>query len=203
MKERLKIEIIKIKKEFHSLVKKQGKERIIASLYIAFSLAAITIFGFFAIGPTLSTISELHKEKEDGEFTLEQLKIKNQALQRLSSEYQMIQADIDKVYAAIPTSPKIPELVRKIEIMSNRNNLAIQDLRTGSIELYPTTRTGTQIFSYTLTVSVVGSELSINAFTQELINIDRIISIERLSTGTAERDLSSTTLTGRAYFIKE
>ncbi len=126
MKERLKIELLKIKKEFYSLVKKQGKQKIITYLYVIFSLAAVTFFGLFAIQPTLATISELHREKDDAEFTLQQLKTKNQSLQRLSGEYQQIEPDIDKLYEAIPTSPKVPELVRKIEILSN-----------GGIEGYP------------------------------------------------------------------
>ena len=203
MKEKLSIEILKIKKEFAKLIKKQGKQKIIIYLYVIFSLMAVTVFGLFAIAPTASTISELHKEKDDGEFTLEQLKIKNQALQRLSSEYQGVEPSLDKIYAAIPTSPKIPEMIRKIEILANRNSLAIQNLSTGPIELYPASRPGTQIFSYTINVSALGTETSINTFIQELINTDRIISIERLNSGIAENDLFSTTITGRAYFIKE
>jgi len=203
MKEKLKIELIKIKKEFYSLIKNQGKQKIITYLYIIFSLAAVTFFGLFAIQPTLATISELHKEKDDGEFTLQQLKTKNQSLQRLSSEFQQIEPDINKVYEAIPTSPKIPELIRKIETLANKNNLAIKSLTTGAIELYPTTRAGVQLFSFTVNISAVGIESSINIFTQELVNIDRIISIERLSSGTAEDRLFSTTIIGRAYFIKE
>lgn len=203
MRERLEIELIKIKKEFYSLIKKQGKQKIITYLYVIFSLAAVTFFGLFAIQPTLATISELHKEKADGEFTLEQLKIKNQSLQKLNSEFQQIEPDINKAYEAIPTSPKIPELIRKIETLTNKNNLAIESLTTGAIELYPTTRAGVQLFSFTVNISAVGIESSINTFTQELINIDRIISIERLSSGTTEDRLFATTIIGRAYFIKE
>lgn len=203
MKDKLKFEILKIKKEFGLLIKKQGKDRIITYLYIIFSLAAVTVFGVFAIQPTLSTISELHKEKDDGEFTLQQLKVKNQSLQKLGAQLQQIESDVELVYEAIPTSPQIPELVRKVEILTNQNNLAIEGLTTGAIELYPTTRAGTQLFSFTINISAVGTESSINAFIQELINIDRMISIERLSTGTAEQGLFSANITGRAYFIKE
>lgn len=203
MKDQLIIELNKIKKEFSALIKKQGKEKIIIYLYVIFSLMAVTIFGLFAIQPTLSTISELHKEKEDGEFTLKQLQTKNQALQRLSSEYQNVEPGLGKIYTAIPTTPKIPELIRKIEIISNRNSLSIKNLTTGAIELYPTTRSSSKLFSYTINLTATGTEASINTFIQELIKLDRIISIERLSTGTAENNLFSTTITGRAYFIKE
>lgn len=203
MKEQITAEINKIKKEFYVLVKEQGKQKIITYLYFIFSLAAVTIFGFFAIAPTLSTISDLHKEKDDGEFTLKQLKTKVQSLQKLSSQYQLLESDLDKLYEAIPTSPKIPELIRKIEFIANKHNLVIQSLTTGPIELYPTTRTGTQLFSYTVNISTVGTESSINAFTQEVINFDRMLSIERLNSGKAEKKLFSTTIIGRAYFIKE
>lgn len=203
MKDRFKIEISKIKKEFYSLLRKQGKQKIITYLYIIFSLIAITVFGFFAIRPTLATISELHKEKEDAEFTLEKLEKKNQALQSLSSEYSQIENDLIIVNDAIPASPKIPELTRKIEVLANRNNLVIQTLNTGPIELFPATRVGSSLFSYTITVTAVGVESSINSFIQEVINFDRIISIERITSGSAERDLFSATITGRAFFIKE
>lgn len=203
MKDKIKTEIDKVRKEFLLLVKKQGRQKIIAYLYIIFSLLAVTVFGAFAIQPTLATISELHKKKDDGEFLLQQLKTKNRSLQNLSSQYQQMEPELEKVYSAIPTTPQIPELIRKVEILANRNNLVLQNLNTGPIELYPTTRTTIQLFSYTVNISAVGTESSINAFIQELINIDRIISIERLSSGTAEEELFSATIIGRAYFIKE
>ncbi len=203
MKDRIIVEINKIKKEFYSLVKNQGRQKIITYLYVIFSLVAVTVFGLFAINPTLATISELHKEKDDGEFTLNQLRAKNQTLQKLGVQYQQIEVDLDKVFTAIPSSPKIPELIRKIEILANRNNLAISSLNTGAIELFPTSRTGTPLFSYTVNVSSTGTESSINAFVQELINLDRTLTIERLSSGKAERNLFSVTITGRAFFIKE
>ncbi len=203
MKERLKIELNKVKKEFYALLRKQGKQKIITYLYLIFSLMAITVFGLFAIRPTLGTISELHKEKEDAEFTLEQLEKKNQSLQALSSEYQQIEDELTIVNNAIPASPRIPELTRKIEVLANRNNLIIENLTTGPIELFPATRVGSPLFSYTITVTAVGEEFSINSFIQEIINIDRIMSIERITSGSAERNLFSATVTGRAFFIKE
>jgi len=201
--EKIKGQIKNIKKEFADLIRKQGKQKVITYLYVIFSLFAVTIFGVFAINPTFSTISELHKEKEDAQLTLEKLETKNQSLQRLNGEYQQIEGRLDSVYAAIPASAKIPELTRKIEVLANRNNLAIESLNTGAIEIFPANRSTSPLFSYTITVSVLGVEADINSFLQDVINFDRILSIERVTSGKAERDLFSATITGRAFFIKE
>lgn len=202
MKEKLTFELKKIKKEFVHLLEKQGKQKVILYLYIIFSLIAISIFGAFAIGPTLATISELRKEKEDAELTLDQLITKNQSLQKLGAQYETISGQIDSVYAAIPTSPKIPELTRKIEVIANKNSLTIDNLNTGSIEIFPAKRSGSPLFSYSINVTVIGTESDINSFIQEFINFDRILSIDKISSGEFERGLFSATITGRAFFIK-
>ncbi len=203
MKERLTRELKRLRHEFQNAVNAYGKDKIIIYLYLIFSLIAITVFGLFAIRPTLATISELHKEKADSKETLDKMTEKNQNLQILAAHYQQIQSKLETVYRAIPTSPKIPELTRKIEVLANRNNLAIQSLSTGAIELYPAVRANSSLFSYTVTINVLGDESDINTFTQEFISFDRLISIDRITSGSAERGLFSATITGRAFFIKE
>jgi len=203
MKERIISEILKIKREFYDTLKKQGEQKIIAYLYIIFSLIAITIFGLFAIRPTLSTISELQKEKKDSEFTLEQLEIKNQALQKLSAEYRLLEPKLDSVYLAIPKSSQIPDLARKFEVVANGNNLFIEALTTGPIEIFPAVKSNPPLFSYNITITVIGNNTDINSFIQDIVNIDRMLSIDRISSGKAERNQYTATLTGRAFFFKE
>ena len=58
----------KIKAEIKSLIDKgnailsasQNRQRVTAYLYIIFSLFALSFFGIFAIGPTITTISNLN-----------------------------------------------------------------------------------------------------------------------------------------------
>lgn len=195
-------------KDFQKQVKislnSQGRTKITAYLYIFFSLLALSFFGFFAVRPTIITITALQKQFKDSQKVLVDLKIKNQALQALTAQYQDLGPDLLLSINAIPNSPKIPELTRKLETIASQNNLVITKLAVGVIELFPAKRkVNSSIFSYTFTFSVQGSEAAINLLIADLIDFDRIVSLERLTTGKAERNTFAASITGRAYFFKE
>jgi Tfp pilus assembly protein PilO len=200
----------KIKEEIKSLIAKgnallnasQNKQRVTAYLYIIFSLLALSFFGLFAIGPTFSTISELNKKFAEDKVALKQLQDKNAALKSLSSQYLEIEPDLNLIDNAIPQSPKVAEITRQVENLSIKNNLIVKKLDTGLMELFPTKNVNTPIFSYTFTVSVEGEEQDINTFIADVINMGRIIGIDKLTTGKQQSVLHTASVTGRAYFYK-
>ena len=201
----------KIKSEIKNLISKgndilgksQNKQQITAYLYIIFSLFALSFFGIFAIGPTITTISNLNKQLGQDRDALKQLQDKNAALKSLSAQYLDIEPNLDLIDNAIPQSPKIAQLTRQIEILTVKDSLIVQKMDTGLMELYPAKNVNTPIFSYTFSVGVSGSEKDINTFISDVINMGRIIGIERLTTGKGQNNLFSASITGRAYFYKE
>lgn len=180
----------------------ESRQKIVGSLYIIMSLAALSFFGIFAIGPTVTTISQLQKQHSEGQTVLENLTRKNGALQQLAVQYASIESDASLILNAIPETPRIPELSRQLEMLANRNNLALTKLDFGIIELYPAKKAVSPIFSYNFTMSVEGSETNINKFIGEIISIERMISIERLVSGKEKKNISSASITGRAFFYK-
>ena len=180
----------------------QNKQRVTAYLYIIFSFFALSFFGIFAIGPTISTISTLNKQYEEGTIALKQLEAKNGALKSLSSQYVTIQQDLFLIDNAIPKSPKVAELTRQIEVLTLKNNLSIQKLDTGLMEVFPAKNSNSSIFSFSFGLSVLGSEKDINNFVGEFIKMGRIIAIDKLSTGN-QNDIFSVSINGKAYFFKE
>lgn len=201
----------KITEEIKSLIIKsnlilnasQNKKKVTAYLYVIFSLLALSFFGIFAIGPTITTISNLNKQYDEEKIALKELQDKNTALNSLKTQYLNIQTDLNLIDNAIPKSPKVAELTRQLEYLTISNNLIVQKIDTGLMELYPSKNANSPIFSFSFSISVAGSEQNINTFVGDVINMGRIISIERLSTGKQRNDLFAASITGKAFFFKE
>ncbi len=200
--------IDKINKELKGLIvkgnlalnAKQNKQKATAYLYITFSLLAFSFFGLFAIGPTLGTISDLNKKYNEEKAALHELQQKNEALKSLSAQYIEIQPDLSLIDNAIPQSPKVGELTRQLENLTIQNNLVLKKLDTGLMELYPAKNPNKPIFSFSFTVGVEGAEQDINTFISELVNMGRIIGIDRLQTGKQISSNFAASITGRAFF---
>lgn len=201
----------KIKAEIKGLIDKgnamlnasQNKQRVTAYLYIIFSLFALSFFGIFAIGPTITTISNLNKQLGEDKSALKQLQDKNAALKSLSASYLEIEPQLDLIENAIPQNSKVADISRQLELLTIKHNLIVQKLDSGLMELYPAKNANSPIFSFLFSVGVSGKEQDINSFIGDLINMGRIIGIEKLTTGKQQNNLFSASITGRAFFYKE
>lgn len=180
----------------------QNKQQVTAYLYIILSLFALSFFGLFAIGPTITTIFDLKKQQNEGLIALKQLEDKNAALKTLSAQYVEIQPDLELIDTAIPQSPKVSELVRQLEVIASKNNLVVQKIDTGLMELYPAKNVNTPIFSFSFSINVNGDEKDVNSFIADIINMGRIIGIEKLTTG-KQSNFYGMSLAGKAFFYKE
>jgi len=199
-----------ITQQLHSLIAKsnsflneeKNKQKTIAYIYVILSLITLSAFGIFAIGPTLTTISELNKQYEENNEVLEALEKKNTNLQSLHAQFAQIESDLTLIDNAIPLTPEVTELTRQIEVLATRNNLTVVKLDAGLMELYPAQSATKPIFSYTFSVTVDGGERDINKFVSDVINMQRIIGIERLTTGAQLRENFTASIVGRAFFYR-
>lgn len=181
----------------------QNKQKTTAYLYVIFSLLALSFFGLFAIGPTISTITDLNKKYEQEKVALKELQDKNNALKSLSAQYIDIQSDLPLIDNAIPQSAKVAQLTREIENLTIENNLTVKKLDTGLLELYPTKNVNDPTFSFTFTLGVEGAEKDVDQFIAQIVNIGRIIGIDKLQAGQQQASNSyAVSLTGRVYFYR-
>jgi Tfp pilus assembly protein PilO len=134
---------------------------------------------------------------------LKQLQDKNAALKSLSAQYIEIEPQLDLIDNAIPQSPKVADIARQLELLTIKHSLTVQKLDSGLMELYPAKNVNSPIFSFSFSIGVNGNEQDINAFIGDIINMGRIIGIEKLSTGKQQNNQFSASITGRAYFYKE
>lgn len=180
----------------------QDKEKITAYLYIIFTLAAVSFFGFFALRPAVSTISNLQKQLEDSRQVSTALQTKLDALSKLDREYQQLEGRLNVVYEAIPTSSQIPQLTRQIENITKQNNATLNTFSLGSFEYYPA-GDGKTFYTYTFSMDVQGSEQDIDNLISEIISFNRLLSIDRITTGNSQNNTVSASIAGKAYFAEK
>lgn len=179
---------------------KHSQEKITAYLYTIFSLFAVSFFGFFALRPVIGTISELQKQLSDSKAVYKALNTKLDALNKLDVQYEAIQGSLPIVYDAIPKTSQIPTLTRQFETIAQTNKLTVNSINFGTFEFYPATNNSRELYSYTFTVDVEGKEGDINDFITSIISFDRILSIDKISTGKNSNGVFQATIVGQAYY---
>lgn len=177
-----------------------SNRRFAGYIYIILTLFTVSVFGLFAITPTLSTISNLQKKYEDNQRVYEALKTKLESINKLDIAYKGLGPDLPAIFLAIPRSSKIPYLTRQLENIADSEQVVISRLGFGTIELYPSKKTNQPLFSYTFSLVVSGPQKNVNNFLKGLISFDRIVSINRLTTGT-ENNTYQASITGNVYFF--
>lgn len=179
------------------------REKLATYAYLIFSFLTITLFGIFAILPAFSTISNLNKQYEDNKKVAEALDTKLSALASLDQEYAVLERDLPYIYSAVPSSSEIPTLMRQIETIAQETNVTIQSLSAGTVEYYPLHNPNNDLFSYTFSLEAEGSEKNINQFVNDIISFNRVVSIDRITTGQTSTSTFKTSIGGKVYFAKD
>lgn len=180
--------------------KDQDKKKIAGSLYIIFSLITLSIFGLFAINPSLSTVSNLQKQYNDDKLVLDALKTKILALSSLNQQYVALNPELFYVDSAIPTSAKVALLTRQVETLASSYNLNIKNLDFSTIELFPLSNVNSSIYSFTFNLQVEGEDGAISNFVSDFIDFSRLISVDRMSISKSADGSSTANVVGKAYF---
>lgn len=148
---------------------------------IILTLIAISLFGMFAINPTLSTIAKLKKELADSELVELSLQEKIKNLQILQKEYVGIQSDMTYITDAIPNSPKVALLMAQIQSIAQNTNIHISNLQNLAVELFQQNVSEKKYYQYAFSLSGTGTFEDISTFLSKIVNMQRIISIDTFS----------------------
>lgn len=167
------------------------------SLQLILSVFAVSFFAFFAIRPTLSTITTLMKKIEDQEKVSVQLDKKIVQLTQAQDELTAHAADLWRVEKAIPKKPEVDRLSAIIEQIANENNIEIGSIQyqqfpltnveqrevDKTIKTTPSRAVGQMAAERFVTFSIAISGLlpDLEAFAAELQKIDRIVTVTQMA----------------------
>lgn len=180
-----------------------NREKVVTYAYLVFSFLTISIFGIFALLPAFSTISTLNKQYEDNKKIADALETKLNALANLTQEYKLLEKDLPYIYGAVPSSSQIPTFIRQVETIAQDNNVNIRSLTTGTVEFFPLENNADDLYSYTFSLEAVGTEKNINSFINTIISFNRVLSIDRITSGNISGNTYKTSIGGKVYFSKD
>jgi Tfp pilus assembly protein PilO len=167
--------------------------------YIVLTLIALSLFGAFAISPTLSTISKLKKELKDNKFVEQQLQKKINDLTILDEKYNLIQSDLPVVYEAIPKNPDVALLAAQIQSLSQQNGLTLTNIQIFSVD----SDSGKKDYSlFNFSLSAEGDYNQISNFITSLNSMRRITTERTISITRKDQGNLTLTIKGEAYFKK-
>lgn len=175
---------------------------------IILTFLALSLFGVFAISPTLATIAQLRRQLADNLEVAQKLDTKIANLANLQQEYSLITDQLPIVYEAIPEQPSVPLFVGQVQAIGQDTNITITRLQTFQVELAKRGETGTptqlKAGSFNFSIEATGTAENLNSFINTLVFYDRIITIDSIQYNSNVESSSGIQLgiRGKAYFMK-
>jgi len=169
---------------------------------VIFSFLAVSLFGWYAVRPTIQTILYLKREIADDTVTDKQMEDKISALIEAQAYYQQIEPLLPAVDQALPPNPEVVPLVIQLRNLASTSGVLLTSLQPNSTPLLgktPDKNTNTPTSSlvsskqqsYDLTVSVQGSFENIQSYINGIINMRRVTSITGMTISPIKGDQSS------------
>lgn len=166
---------------------------------LALTLIALSVFGVFAIGPTLSTIASLQKQLVDSQFVDRKLQEKITNLSLLQQQYQALTNDLPLILGAIPQTPTVTLLFAQLQSLASVNDVTLTRVQVSQVDLSQTAATPDQP-SFIFSLEATGGKNALLEFLISLTNFERIITIDTYAFANDSDGNERLSLNGKAYF---
>lgn len=192
----------------------QKRQEVRAFVELLLSLSAITVFGVFAIRPTIVTVLDLNNQIAGKKETVALLDAKIAALSEAQEIYNNNLESLPLVDIAIPDNPSPESFIRQVEGLVNRHSLLILDINSKDIPVLGATQSEVPLAeepqiagqNFDIQLTAIGNYPGIFAFLKDFESLKRtpfedIVNI-RLTQGDLPGELTIS-ITGKlAYFTK-
>lgn len=171
---------------------------------LALTFLALSFFGFFAINPTLSTITQLKRQLSDSLFVDKKLEEKITNLGILQQKYNLLKDTTSIALYALPQAPTVPLLIAQVQALALKSNVSIERLQVFQVELSKLKEGEDKDSSFAFSFEGQGSYADISNFLSSLVNFERLVTLDTISLTKAseKNEMLKLNLRGRAYFKK-
>jgi hypothetical protein len=166
---------------------------------VIFFFLVLSVFGWYAIRPTIQTILTLRREIKDKTEISKKMDEKINALIQANSAYELALPTLPLLAGAVPKNPDVIQLVGRIKDIANRSGASVSAIQVSQVPLAsssaaPKKTSGAAEVSQTIPVSVTltGTYPDITSFFTNTTDLLRIISIESLQFSGNQKAVSST-----------
>lgn len=199
-----KTEIQRYHKYYQSLEPVLAKPKSKAYTTIIFSFLAMSLFGWYAIRPTIQTIIFLQREIKDKTDLNTKMEDKIAALIEAQSYYQEVESLLPTIDEALPTIPDAIPLMIQLQNLASLSGTLISAVQLPSVPLTSQElilgnksgvklpiNTATKQQTYDLSIGVRGSYANIRAFLEGITKMRRIVVIDGLTVTPIRNDFTS------------
>lgn len=170
---------------------------------IVLSILTMAFFGFFAIRPTLVTISGLLKEIQDKKEVVNQMDQKINNLTKAQTNYNQIKEKLYLVDQSLPQDPGLSVLIKQLEALARLSSVNFESVRFEKTNLQgETEKKENQEVTFSLVLS--GNYQNLKNFLNSLDTLRRIILVESFAfRSTTEEEIQILTLSvnAKAYYL--
>lgn len=201
-----KTELSRYKKYYQTLEHVAGQPKSHMYTTAIFSFLVVSLFGWYAIRPTIQTILFLRRQIADDQIVNQKMEDKITAMIQAQSSYQTVQAQLPLLTQALPDNPEAIDVVSSLRNLSQIAQASISSLSVSQSPLVATTQTATtsavsslskkaKIASVPISLSLSGSFPSINTFLNGVLSMRRILTIQSMN---IKQDMESNVASGSA-----
>ena len=182
-----KEEYKRYKRYYQSLEPAFQKPATRAYTAIIFSFLVVSLFGWYAIRPTMQEIFKLRREITDKTELNKKMEDKISALIEAQAVYQAIQPDLPIIDQALPETSTAVRATKDVQSLAADSRVAITSLALSSIPLTADIAPGVKqatasnkLTNFPASLSVKGSYPDIKSFTIGITNMRRIMKISSM-----------------------
>lgn len=181
-----KTEIDRYKRYYQNVEPALAKPANKAYTAIIFSFLAVSLFGWYAIRPTMQTIFSLKRETTDKIDINKKMEDKISALIEAQAVYQEVESKIPIINQAIPTNSDAVSLMNQLRSLASESSVSVIAAMLPPLPLTheqsPTnTSAPLKLADFTVTMSISGTYANIKNFLTGILNMRRIIEISSMT----------------------
>jgi len=152
---------------------------------VIFFFLVLSIFGWYAIRPTIQTILYLQREIKDKTEIDNKMDTKIYALIEANAAYENNQLLLPVLSDAIPKNPEALDLVSQLSNLAGEKNITLSMLKMSDIPLATSSgsvlsKTQKGFIPLPITFTIEGTFLSVISYLKDLITMRRVVTIQSM-----------------------
>jgi Tfp pilus assembly protein PilO len=179
-----KEEYKRYKRYYQSLEPAFQKPATRAYTAIIFSFLVVSLFGWYAIRPTMQEIFRLRREIADKTDLNKKMEDKISALIEAQAVYQQVEPHLPVIEQALPVTSDAIRAARAVQALATDSRVTITSLAISSLPLTADAEPGVKqatasdkLANFPISLSVTGAYPDIKSFTRGILNLRRIMQI--------------------------
>ncbi len=188
-----KTELERYRRYYQSLEPILGKPRSQSYTAVIFSFLVVSLFGLYAIRPTIQTILTLKREIQDKTIISQKMEDKIGALIEAQSAYNQVESSLPIINQALPADPNAIPLIIQLRNLANLSGVTLTTVQMPTVGLLGKDATSAAQAeaanvspqrSFEFSISIVGPYSAIQAFLAGLQEMRRIVTINSIAVTT-------------------